>query len=200
MAGIGLYGIYYSKATVTDGELASYTGVKLMGKAISAEFEPADDGGGNPLYANNGIAERDAAAAAGGTLTLTVDRLSQDAYADLFGLTKVATTVGNVAGSGFDYSGNELANPVGVAFVRWNQEDNDRAHYQAVIFSYVLFNPPSDSYQTLGESVEWQTPEIEGTVSGGVVTGTHPWKKVYDFPDQDTCITFITNYFAAPTP
>lgn len=199
MAGIGLYGVYYSKATLSDGVLASYTGVHQMGKAISATFEP-NETNANVLYANNGIAERDAAASSGGTLNLTLDRLSQDAYADLFGLTSANTVITAVTGEGFDFTGNELANAVGVAFVRWAQENNNREHYQAVIFSYVMFNPPSDSYQTLGETVEWQTPEISGTVSGGAVTGALPWKKVYEFPDQASAIQFITNYFAAPSP
>jgi len=196
MAGIGLYGVYYSKATLTNGVLTGYSGIETMGKAISATFEPADTND-NPLYANNGVAERDAVGGAGGTLSLTLDRLTEDAYADLFGLTKKTATVGTVTGSGFDFSGDELANAVGVAFIRWAQEENDRGHYQAVIFSYVMFSPPSDEYQTMGESVEWQTPEIEGTVSGGAVTGALPWKKVYDFPDQDSAISFITSYFAA---
>lgn len=196
MAGIGLYGVYYSKATIADGIVTGYNGLKTMGKAISASFEPADTDD-NPLYANNGIAERDAAAAAGGTLTLTLDRLTQDAYADLFGLTEAEETAGQVTGSGFNFTGNEVANPVGVAFVRWAQEDGSRAHHQAVIYSYVMFNAPSDEYQTMGESVEWQTPEIEGTVSGGAVTGSLPWKKVFDFTSQEDAIAFITAYFAA---
>ena len=198
MAGIGLYGVYYAKGSLTNGVLTGYTGgLKTMGKAISASFEPADTGD-NPLYANNGIAERDASGGSGGTLNLTLDKMSQDAYADLYGLTiKAATVLTSVGGSGFDYSGDEVGNVVGVAFVRWNQENNSRAHYQAVIYSYVLFSPPSDEYQTLGESVEWQTPSFSGTVSGGAVTGSLPWKKVYDFPSQDACIAFITNYFSA---
>jgi phi13 family phage major tail protein len=196
MAGIGLYGVYYSKATLTDGVLTGYNGVQTMGKAISASFEPAE-ANDNPLYANNGIAERDAAGGAGGTLNVTLDQLSIDAAADLFGLTKRTETVSSVEGSGFDFTGDELSAPVGVAFVRWNQVNNTRNHYQAVIFSYVMFSPNSEEYQTLGESVEWQTPELTGTVSGGAVTGAKPWKRVYEFPDQDSAIAFITGYFAA---
>lgn len=198
MAGIGLYGVYYSVASVNSstGVLEGYNGVKTMGKAISASFEP-ETADANPLYANNGIAERDLSASSGGTLTLTLDRLVQDAYADLFGLTVQSETVGGETGSGFDYEGDELAAPVGVAFVRWNQVNNDRGHYDAVIYSYVVFAPPSDEYQTMGESVEWQTPEISGTVSGSVMCGELPWKKVYSFATQAACETFITNYFAA---
>lgn len=201
MAGIGLYGVYYSKGVITDGVLTGYSGVHQMGKAISATFEPAETDD-NPLYANNGIAERDASASSGGTLTLTLDRLSEDAYADLFGLTKKTITVeptpgAGFTGTGFDYEGDELSAPVGVAFIRWAQEDNNRAHHQAVIFSYVTFTPPSDEYQTKGESVEWQTPEIEGTVSGSAVTGSLPWKRVFDFTSQADAITFIQQTFAA---
>ena len=196
MAGIGLYGVYYSKATLNDGVLTGYNGVQTMGKAISASFEPAE-ANDNPLYANNGIAERDAAGGAGGTLNVTLDQLSIDAAADLFGLTKRTETVSSVEGSGFDFTGDELSAPDGVAFVRWNQVNNSRNHYQAVIFSYVMFSPNSEEYQTLGESVEWQTPELTGTVSGGAVTGAKPWKRVYEFPDQDSAIAFITGYFAA---
>lgn len=200
MAGIGLYGVYYSKATLnSDGVLQSYGGIQTMGKAISATFEPVDTNS-NPLYANNGIAEKDAAGGAGGTLNLTLDRLKADAVENLFGLTAVTSVVSGVTGNGFDFSGNELSAPVGVAFVKWSQEDNNREHYQAVIFSYVLFSPPSENYQTMGESVEWQTPELSGIVSGGAVTGSLPWKKVYEFPDQASAIQFITNYFAAPSP
>ena len=196
MAGIGLYGVYYSKATLTDGVLTGYNGIQTMGKAISASFEPAE-ANDNPLYANNGIAERDAAGGSGGTLNVTLDQLGQAAMADLFGLTAATSVVSGVTGTGFDFTGNELSAPVGVAFVRWNQINNDRGHYQAVIFSYVMFSPASEDYQTMGESVEWQTPELSGIVSGGAVTGAKPWKRVYDFATQEAAIQFITNYFAA---
>lgn len=196
MAGIGLYGVYYSKATLTNGVLTGYNGVQTMGKAVSATFEPTE-ANDNPLYANNGIAERDASGGAGGTLTVTLDQLARAAMGDLFGLTAATSVVSGVTGTGYDFTGNELSAPVGVAFVKWNQINNDRANYQAVIFSYVMFSPSSESYQTLGESVEWQTPELSGIVSGGAVTGAKPWKKVFDFATQEAAIQFITNYFAS---
>ena len=71
---------------ITDGVLTGFSGVQQMGKAISANFTPVD-ANSNPLYANNGIAERDAAAGAGGELSVTLDRISRAAMADLFGLT-----------------------------------------------------------------------------------------------------------------
>jgi hypothetical protein len=198
MAYIGLYGVYYSKATLTDGQVDGYSGASTMGKAISATFTPQDSGENN-LYANNAIAETDSAAAAGGTLSLTIDRLKADAIADLFGLTKKteSVTVGTttVSGTGFDYTGNESAATVGVAFIRQKQEDNDRNFHEAIIFSAVTFSYPSDDAQTLGDSVEWQTPTIEGTITAN--TGALPWCKRYTFPTQAAAEAFIEDYFAA---
>lgn len=193
MAGIGLYGVYYSKGVLTNGVLTGYSGATLMGKAISATFTPTahDD---NPLYANNGIAERDAAYGYGGELNITLDELDKTAMADIFGLTLVSPTGG---GSGFDFSGDEVAAPVGIGFIRWAQKDNNRDHYQAVIFSYASFNPPTDEYNTMEQNVSWQTPSLTAVVSGGAVCGTKPWKKVYEFDSQAAAISFIETYFAA---
>ena len=203
MAGIGLYGVYYAKATVTSGVITAYQGVQTMGKAISASFEP-NDKDQNPLYANNGIAEYDASASAGGTLTVTVDHLAASARADLFGLTQTTATVTvnstSVSGTGFDDTGSETAAVVGVAFVRSAQKDQSRDNYEAVIFSHCTFSAPTDEYQTMEESVDWQTVELEAGVASGAALGTFPWRKRYTFPSQDAAVQFITDYFAVPSP
>lgn len=194
MAGIGLYGVYYSKGVFSDGVLTGYSGSKMIGKARSATFTPNahDD---NPLYANNGIAERDAAYGFGGELKIETDEVAASAMADLFGLTQ--STSGT--GTGFDFTGEEVAAPVGVGFVRWAQQNNSRAHYQAVIFSHVTFNPPTDAYSTMEENINWQTPTLTGIVSGGAVCGAKPWKRMFEFDTQDAAISFIESYFTAST-
>lgn len=202
MAGIGMYGVYYSKATITNGVVTGYAGVKTMGKAISASFEPntPDD---NPLYANNSVAENDSSGASGGTLTLTLDRLTQEAAADLYGLTveDVEVTVGDTPGTQVDgtalkYTGNEQSAPVGVAFIRQNQVDGVRNH-EVILYRRATFSMPADSAQTMGESIEWQTPEIEGTVMGLEGDGTNAWFEQVIFPTQEAAIAYITQYFAA---
>lgn len=200
MAGIGMYGVYYSKATITNGVVSGYAGVKTMGKAISASFEPntPDD---NPLYANNAVAENDSSGASGGTLTLTLDRLTQEAAADLYGLTveDVEVTVGDtpgtqVEGTALKYTGNEQSAPVGVAFIRQNQVDGVRNH-EVILYRRATFSMPADSAQTMGESIEWQTPEIEASVMGLEGDGTNAWFEQVIFPTQEAAIAYITNYF-----
>ena len=201
MAGIGLYGVYYSKCTVsTSGIVTGYNGVSTMGKAISASFEP-NESDNNPLYANNAVAENNASNGSGGTLTLTLDRLTQDAAADLYGLTKSTASVtvnsSTVSGTGFKYYGNETANPVGVAFIKWNQENDDRQKHEVVIFRRVKFNFPSTEAQTMGESIEWQTPEITGNVAGLEGTGTNPWYQSFVFATQAAAEQYISDQFAS---
>ena len=202
MAGIGMYGVYYSKATIANGVVTGYAGVQTMGKAISASFEPntPDD---NPLYANNAVAENDSSGASGGTLTLTLDRLTQEAAADLYGLTveDVEVTVGDtpgkqVEGTALKYTGNEQSAPVGVAFIRQNQVDGVRNH-EVILYRRATFSMPADSAQTMGESIEWQTPEIEASVMGLEGDGTNAWFEHVIFPTQEAAIAYLTNYFKA---
>lgn len=204
MAGIGMYGVYYSKATITNGVVTGYAGVQTMGKAISASFEPntPDD---NPLYANNAVAENDSSGASGGTLTLTLDRLTQEAAADLYGLTveDVEVTVGDtpgtkVEGTALKYTGNEQSAPVGVSFIRQNQVDGVRNH-EVILYRRATFSMPADSARTMGKSIEWQNPEIEASVMGLEGDGTNAWFEQVIFPTQEAAIAYITNYFAAPT-
>lgn len=203
MAGIGMYGVYYSKATIANGVVTGYAGVQTMGKAISASFDPntPDD---NPLYANNAIAENDSSSASGGTLTLTLDRLTMDAAADLYGLEveEVSVNVGEAPGTkatgkALKFTGMEQSSPVGVAFIRMNQEDGVRNH-EVVLYRRVTFGMPAEEAQTLGESIEWQTPEIDGSVMGLEGDGTNAWYEKVRFDTQAAAIAYITNYFAAP--
>ena len=197
MAGIGMYGVFYTKCAKKDGVVTGYTGgVKTMGKAISANFEPStpDD---NPLYANNGVAENDSSGASGGSLTLTLDRLTQDVAADLFGLKveEVRVKVGDepgeeVAGKALKYTGNEQSEPVGVAFVRAHQIDGSRDNHEVVLYREATFAAPKESTKTMGEKIEWQTPEISGAVAGRDAEG-NPWYQSVMFPTQAAAIAYI---------
>lgn len=198
MAGIGMYGVYYAKCLKTDGVTTGYTGgVQMLGKAISASFTPTNPEE-NPLYANNGVAENDSSSASGGTLDMTLDRLKQDAAATLYGLTvtEVTANVGETAvkGRALKYYGNEQSVPVGVAFVRMHQEDGMRNH-EVVLYRSVTFGMPAQDAQTKGESIEWQTPEISGTVQGLEGDGSEPWFESVVFPSQEAALEYIYDRF-----
>ena len=203
MAKIGMYGVYYAKAVVKDGIVTGYTGgVKMMGKAISADFSPStpDD---NPLYANNSVAENDSSGASGGTLKTTLDRLTMEAAADLYGLEVKEVTVEvdgqQVKGMSLDYTGMEQSAPVGVAYIRMNQEDGVRSH-EVVYYRRAVYSMPGEKAQTKGEKIEWQTPELEAAVSGMEGDGTKPWYRSVVFPTQAAAIAFIEQILSEEPP
>lgn len=198
MAGIGMYGVFYAKCVITNGVVTGYTGgTKTMGKAISATFEPntPDD---NPLYANNAEAENDSSGASGGSLDLTLDRLKLDAAADMYGLEVVETTVTvggeQVTGRGLRYTGREQSAPLGVAFIRMNQEDGIRNH-EVVLYRRGTFSMPSSNAQTMGDSIEWQTPEISASIMGAEDGESSYWYESMVFPSQDAAIAYVESIF-----
>ena len=194
MAKIGMYGVYYAKAVLEKNIVVGYTGgAKMMGQAISADFSPSKPTD-NTLCANNGVAERDSSGASGGTLKTTLDRLTMEAAADLFGLEvkEVSVTVGGqtVKGQSLDYTGLEQSAPVGVAYIRENLEDGVRSH-EVVLYRRAVYSMPNEKGQTRAKKIEWQTPELEATVSGMEGDGTSPWYRSVVFPTQAAAIAFI---------
>lgn len=203
MAKIGMYGVYYAKAVLEKNVVVGYTGgVKMMGQAISADFSPSKPSD-NPLYANNSTAENDSSGASGGTLKTTLDRLTLEAAADLFGLTEKEVTVEvdgkSVKGRSLDYTGMEQSAPVGVAYIRENQEDSVRSH-EVVLYRRAVYSMPNEKAQTRGEKIEWQTPELEAAVSGMEGDGTNPWYRSVVFPTQAAAIAFIQQELAKEPP
>lgn len=198
MAGIGLYGVFYKKCVKEGGATTGYEGtLAMMGKAVSANFEP-NSPEDNPLYANNGVAENDSSSGSGGTLTQTLDRMTLETASALYGTTveKVSVTIGEnqIEGTEIAYKGTEQSVPVGVAYIKLQQEDGVRTH-EVVFYREVTYSRPSDESQTMGESIEWQTPEIEGTVAGLQGDGSHPWYRASRWPTQDAAIAYIFTLF-----
>lgn len=200
MAGIGLYGVFYSKCVKNGGVVTGYDGsVKMMGKAISAGFEPntPED---NPLYANNGIGENDYSTGSGGTVTMTLDRLTLDTAADLYGTTvkDVEVTVGDqtVKGKEIAYKGDEVSAPVGAAYIKMQQEDGVRSH-EVVFYREVEMSRPSEDAQTMGETLEWQTPEVSGIVAGMQGDGSQPWYRASRWPSQEAAIAYVFQLFGS---
>lgn len=198
MAGIGLYGVFYKKCVKKEGVVTGYEGqVAMMGKAVSAGFEPntPDE---NPLYANNGVAENDSSSGSGGTLTQTLDRMTLETASALYGTTvqQVSVQVGEepVNGTEIVYKGDEQSVPVGVAYIKLHQEDGARSH-EVVFYREVTYSRPGDEAQTMGASIEWQAPEIEGVVSGLQGDGSNPWYRISRWPTQEAAIAYIYTLF-----
>jgi phi13 family phage major tail protein len=183
IATIGLDSLYYAKITEDTQGNETYGTPQVLAKAIKADLsvELAEA----VLYAD------DAAAYAinafkSGKLSLGVEDIGPAIAADLTGATVDANGV-------LVASGEDDGNLVAVGF-RALKPDN---RYRYFWCYRVKFAVPSTNLQTKGDSIQFQTPQIEGTLmrrNKPDATGKHPWKCEATEGDPGT-ESVITSWF-----
>lgn len=172
MAIKGLSVPFFGKYSAS-GSTVTYTEGKTIGHAISyqVEAETSDD---NPLYGDNKIVEHDKGRFQRGTLTLGTSELTDTVSKWLLGLSEGTVTVGTASVTTYSYDDDAAPITVGFGIIELHQID-DTDTYKTIILPKCVPNIPSDSANTKGESVEWQTPEITFAVERSDAT-KHPWK------------------------
>lgn len=195
MAKIGLSKPYFAKYSNT-GETVTYTDGALMGKAVelSIELESSDD---NILYADNGPAET-ANTFAGGSFTLTTDDLMPEVLMDILGLEEEEVTSESVTTATpklYVWNDEQDTPYLGFGAIVKIQKDG-ATKWQAVILPKIKLSNPSDTFTTQGESIEWGTPEITGTILRSD-KAKHPWKYLSSPMDSESdAETIIKEYLA----
>lgn len=177
MAKIGLNNFRYGFLTEASNGATTYGGAKTPGKAISCNVEVENSDAS--LYANDVLAESDNAFA-GGTVTIGLDRFDFQTQADLLGHTYTEQ-------DGLKRNANDTAPYVGLGRVVVLMEDNVRK-YRTEFLRKVKFSEPSQENNTKGESVEFGTVEIEGTISA---LANGDWSDAKVFNTQAEAITYI---------
>lgn len=165
MATIGLDKLYYAKITEDENGDETYETPIPLAKAMTAELslELAEA----TLYADDGAAEV-VKEFQSGTLTLGVDDIGVSVAQDLTG----ATLDGNKVLVSASEDGGA---PVAVGF----RAKKANGKYRYFWLYRVKFGIPSTNLTTKGESIEFSTPSIEGTVTRRNKVdgqGRHPWK------------------------
>lgn len=165
---IGFSKPYVAKYTESGGAVTYSNGQRLArGVSVSAEANSSDN---NNFYADNIIAESDAGTFSGGTITLTVDGLLQDAEKLIQGL-NVANTAGFIV-----YDDDQAAPYLGVGFIIKTMSEGV-TYYTPVIFTKTRAGQLTVSAETQGESIDWQTAEIPFSIYKDD-TAKHAWKLV----------------------
>ena len=189
MASIGLrkpfYAIYnYNEESGT----VTYTGGGLLAKAVefSASIESGDD---NNLYADDVIAESDRSFS-NGSISITTDDLTTEASAAILGITAKEITVGSATKvSELVYDEDAVTPYLGFGVII-PKKRNGVLSFRAVVFPKIMFNVPEESATTKGETIEWKTPTIDGTILRSDAE-KHPWKREVTVADEATAIAYI---------
>lgn len=151
MPSFDLRGIRAGKYKNTSGAV-SYENPTDVGDAMSAQLELRFAEG--RLYAESRLAEY-IKLATGGTISLAVKYLKKAAQTMFYGCTS------DTSKENLKFSAKDIANYVGVGFYAPDKIDGV-TKYTCVWVPKVLFGPPSLSYQTKGESIQFNTPTTTG--------------------------------------
>ena len=186
MATIGLDRLFYAPVTeapITGEE--SYGSPVMLAKAISADLsvELAEA----TLYADDGVAEI-IKEFKGGKLTLGVDDIGRAAAEKLTGAT---TDENGVLVSSSEDSGS----PVAIGF----RARKANGKYRYFWLYRVKFGVPSATLATKGDTITFQTPKIEGTVTRRNkldALGRHPWKAEVNEDDTGVEATVINGWYS----
>lgn len=184
MATIGLDKLFYSKITEDENGEETYATPVPLAKAMTAELsiELAEA----TLYADDGASEI-VKEFQSGTLTLGIDDIGTAVAEDLTGAkidsNKVLISAGEDGGS-----------PVAVGF----RAKKSNGKYRYFWLYRVKFGIPATNLTTKGESIEFSTPSIEGTVTRRNKPdsqGKHPWKAEVNEDDTAVNSTTISNWY-----
>lgn len=174
----------------------SYTDAMPLARGVEVSME-VETGDATNFYADNTIAEAVAGQFNGATATLTVDGL-KDAARDLIAgiTTKGTIVVGDKSVATAVYDDLQVIPYVGIGFVVRYME-NGVTTYAPVILPKAQFSPEGLDAATQGESVEFQTTELQATVMRAD-DANHSWKVVAaDQSTEAAAVNTINAYFGA---
>jgi phi13 family phage major tail protein len=174
MAKIGLNNFKFSKF---DEATETYEGAKSLGKAIDCKVDIENYDA--KLYADDTLAESDTTFKQG-TVTLTADEDDDAIFAELLGHT--ISEDGEMVRKDTDVApyvgvGRILTKIVGGVY-----------KYKVEFLPKVKFAEPSQEEATKGDSIEFKTPSIAGTVTK-LKDGT--WSKAKTFTSKEEAITYL---------
>ena len=182
MAKIGLDNFLYGILTEAADGTHTYGVATKPGKAITCNVSISNNSA--TLYADNVLAESDTSFQSG-TVTMGIDEEDLETQATLLGH---EITDGNIV-----RNANDVAPYVGLGRIVTKMV-NGVYKYKVEFLSKVKFSEPSQEDNTKGESVEFATVEIEGTVST-LADGT--WSKAQTFSTKTAAQTYLNSLFTA---
>ena len=181
MAKIGLNNLKFGVLS-ESGDTAVYGAMQSLGKAVSANVSITSNSA--VLYADDAIAETDNTFSAG-TITLTVDDDGDTVFAPLLGH-EIDSESGVMI-----RNKNDVAPYVGVGRII-NKMKNGARLFKVEFLSKVKFSEPSQESNTHGETTEFGTPQIEGTIA---TLESGEWSKTKTFTTHSAALAFLASCF-----
>ncbi len=184
MAKIGLNNFRYAILTEAPDGTPSYAGALTPAKAISCSVSVNNNDA--KLYADDSLAESDTSFN-NGTVTIGIDKTDDTTMANLLGH--------SVVNGAMVRKTTDVAPYVGLARII-TEMVNNVLQYRVEILYKCKFSEPSQEDNTKGESVEFNTYEIEGTVNA---LANGEWSKTKVFANKSDAVAYIEAQFGTET-
>lgn len=184
MAQIGLTNLWYGLLTEAEDGTPSYAGAKSFGKAVSAKVDVSTNDA--TLYADDVLVESDKSFQ-NAKVTLGVADDDMTIFAEILGH-KVAESGGEMV-----RSADDAAPWVGLGRVVTKMV-NGKYVYKGEFLYKVRFAEPSQEDKTKGESVDFSTPEIEGTAA---TLANCQWSAAQTFDTKAAAVEWVKGKLAA---
>ena len=177
MATIGLSRPYIARYT-NAGSSVSYAGGRLLGKATELSID-LNDGNNNILYADNAPAESDNQFS-GGTISITTDDLRPQALIGALGVVQeslaAVTDITTPGAAWLVCNDNQSVPYLGFGAIAM-KKINGQIKYVGIVLDKIQLSNPNDAITTKGETIEWQTPQLTGTIYRSDKS-SHDWKRI----------------------
>lgn len=177
MVTTGFRNIYVAKYSNEDTTV-SYTGFQKLARArgFSLDVGTSDD---NQYFADDSLAETESGASfASGTLELTVDGLTGEEEALLFGIVTSSSTVQVNEKPVTEVRFGDSLNPpfMGVAGIKRYQL-NGVVTYRPIVLPKVQFTLGADEAETGEDTINWQDQTLNANIMRDD-TAEHNWKRM----------------------
>lgn len=194
MATIGLSKPYYAVYS-NSGSTVTHSNGGVMGKYTSLSIS-LEGGNDNVLYGDNGPAESDNTFS-GGTATLGTTELMPEIAQTILGVSKetIGTTPSLETKDAFwnVFDDNQNAPYISVGGILKKKVDG-LIKWVAFVLEKVQFTTPGVEATTQGETIEWQTPELEATIMRSDAEN-HPWYRQSSLLDSEAdAETLVKSY------
>lgn len=186
MAKIGLKNFRYGILHEAQDGTATYGEGKKPAKAVSCNVSITNNS--VMLYADDSLAESDTSFQSG-TVTMGIDNDDLETMATLLGHEYTAA-------GGIVRSSEDIAPYVGLARLITRITSGVR-NYKVEFLKKVKFGEPSEENATKGESVEFGTTEIEGTVAA---LANGEWSAAKVFGSETEAQAYLEGLFGTYTP
>lgn len=180
-----------------EGNTVTYTDPVVASKAVeySISITASEN---NALWGDNGIAENDKGTFQSGELSLSTTDLEQTISQRILGTKIIKKTYGDGKTADVQVFDDEQTAPyLGYGIIEMHRI-NGVDRFKAIWLNKVFFNIPENAATTKGETIDWQVPEITGTINRsdaitkvGEDTIVHPWEEDAWFDSEIEALEFL---------